>query len=335
MAYYNFNIYGEPIFENPHFSEASKEELRVILALKETDGKADAAELCEYCGISEARLHSALMFWESAGVISAKSKEDIGFYGNEITDEFRERYEYGGAYEISAADAAKIIRDNGLSTLFDELSAMAKKELTPREIRELASYVSNCKISEEYIMTLAAHLDGKVSFTVHNLLFKIKRLTEKGILTPEELNMYISESENKFGALSEYRKIFGIYDRNIGDGEKKYIEKWSSEYCFGTEIVKLAFSKSTLTIGKLSFTYMDAILTDWHQSGCKTLDECERRYEARKAELQKEYAEKRTAAPAFGRAKKKEEPRFGNFDPEEAFKLALERTYSNVSEEEG
>ncbi len=338
MAYYNFNIYEEPVFENPFFAEATAEELRVLTVLKDMKGKAEAAELCEYCKISEPRLHSALMFWESAGVISAVVASDIGFYGNEIKDEFKERYTYGGAGEINAADAAEVIRNNGLSTLFEELSSIAKKEITPRQMKELSGYVANCKINEEYIMTLAAHLDAAGSFTLHNLLLKLKKLTEKEILSVEELNMYICESENKFGSLYEYRKIFGIYDRNIGDGEKEYIRKWSERYCFGTEIVKLAFSKTTLAIGKLSFTYLDAILTDWYESGCKTLDDCEKRYEVKRAEIQAQYAasdeEKKKAVQNTERKKKQQTPRFGNFDPAEAFRLALERTYANVSNDE-
>jgi DNA replication protein DnaD len=72
---------------------------------------------------------------------------------------------------------------------------------------------------------------------------------------------------------------------------------------------------------------MDKILTDWSEAGCKSTDECRRRFEESKAERAKNFVGSKKAT----REAKRRTPRYGDFDPNEAFKRALERSYGNSS----
>ena len=82
------------------FSEASKEELRVLLALIECGGRFDSvAELASHARVSVARAGSSLVFWEEAGVIRKTESQTI-------TEEFEERIELGKIREIPAKEAA-------------------------------------------------------------------------------------------------------------------------------------------------------------------------------------------------------------------------------------
>ena len=62
---------------------------------------------------------------------------------------------------------------------------------------------------------------------------------------------------------------------------------------------------------------------------CKTVEECEKRYEAVRLQRDMEAKEKKAVKPKAKKAEAK--PKLGTFDPEEAFRLALQRSYA-VSE---
>lgn len=67
---------------------------------------------------------------------------------------------------------------------------------------------------------------------------------------------------------------FGI-NRQLGQAEKDYIDKWSKSYGFDINIIKKACSKTLLTIQKPDFKYTDKILNAWYQKNVKTESDLE------------------------------------------------------------
>ena len=327
--------------EAEEFAEASVHELRVLVALYESGGALDEDGFVARSGTSRARLTSALALWQELGVIAPadekETAEEVSFWGSRVTEEFPERVTLGELEEESAADIARTIRNNKLAALFDECAAMMHKSmLTPAEIRRLSELSSQYELSEEYIATLAAHLAEENMLSVGILVKRAITLVGQGVGSVEALADYIADRERERGELSEYRRIFGIYNRSLSKKEREYIERWSTEYAFGTEIVGMAYDISVMNTAKLSFAYMDKLLTDWHTAGCKTLADCERRYEEHKRELDAEAEKKRETANARrGTEKKKPVARFGDFDPEEAFRLALSRSFAGGEDPSG
>lgn len=321
--------------ETDEFSEASVHELRVLVALYESRGELDEAAFVERTGTSRARLTSALALWQESGVIAERGENEpeceTSFWGSRITDEFPERTVPGELEEESATDIARTIRNNKLASLFDECAAMMHKTmLTPAEIRRLSELSSQYELTEEYIAMLAAHLAGENMLSVGILVKRAMTLVGHGVANVEALADYISQKEKERSEFAEYRRVFGIYNRSLTKSEREYIEKWSREYAFGTEIVGMAYDITVMNTSKLSFAYMDKLLADWHSAGCKTLADCEKRYDEHHRELEAEAEAKRAKTDARrGTEKKKPAPRFGDFDPEEAFRLALSRSFAS------
>ena len=71
---------------------------------------------------------------------------------------------------------------------------------------------------------------------------------------------------------------------------------------------------------------MDKILTAWHEAGCKTLAECVAHQ-----------GEQKSTAEEPKRAKKSEAPklRYGDFDIDDAFQKALNRSYGTPTDTDG
>ena len=339
MTRYNFKFAKNPT-DTEEFSEASTHELKLLLALYASDGRCDEEELVSRVGVSRARVLSAIALWQEAGVLVERSEEDeknieTSFYGNKLIDEFSERTVLGELEEESAKEIAVTIRNNKLSSLFDEIAAMMHKTmLTPAEIRRISELSSQYGLSEEYIATLAAHLLEENMLSVGILIKRAINLVGAGVANAETLSAYVSEKEKEKNDYIEYKRIFGIYERTLSKREREYISKWSREFGYGTEIVAMAYDITVINISKLSFAYMDKLLSDWNSHGCRTLSECEIRYEENKRENDMLAAEKKEKDAARRGIKRTEKPtkRYGDFDPEEAFRLALERSFAESSD---
>ncbi|MBO7196004.1 MAG: DnaD domain protein [Clostridia bacterium] len=324
----NYRIDKIRVIGSTAFAEASKEELRALLALIELGGQIeDADELSKAALISPARCKAALAFWEESGVISVDDGRPV------ITQEFEDRLTRGEIDEVPALQVADSIRDESLASMIDECAMLMNAAcLSNPDVKLLTALNTQYSLSPEYIVILAAHLSAKGDLTVRKLCNEAIRLSGKGCDTPEALDAYIKELEESSGAEWEFRRVLGIYGRNLSASEKKYFKKWAEEFGYSVGIVSEAYDLAVLNTrsGRGDLRYMDSVLTAWHEAGCKTVNDCRERVEADKA---KRTAEKATAGKTRYEKSTPQTPRYGNFDINEAFNNAVARSFGEGEEE--
>ena len=93
---------------------------------------------------------------------------------------------------------------------------------------------------------------------------------EKGIDTMEEASAYIRQQQLRFSQVGRIMQILQIRGRNLAAGERNYLRQWL-EMGFGEEAIGLAYERSCLNTGGLSWPYMNKILRSWHEQGLHTL----------------------------------------------------------------
>ncbi len=320
MIDYKFN--AAALTASEAFTEASREELRVLLALIASGGRAESeGELAKAAGVSRGRASSSLVFWEESGIITERDGIPT------ITEEFEERVQLGKLDTGTAISAAKSVRDNELAALIAECARlMDRPALNTEEIKTINALYTQFKLDEEYIITLAAYINDKGKLTAARLGTEAEKLVKRGIDTAEGLMAYIEEKANESTDEWEFRHLLGIYNRTLTKSEQEYVKKWYGEFGYGEDIIGEAYDITVRNTSKLSLPYMDTLLTSWHESGCKTLDECRAAIEKDKAARAVE--EKQKTPPKMPRTPKNA-PRYGNFDPLEAFEAALKRSYGD------
>lgn len=307
------------------FSEASKEELRALLALIELSGEIESvSELAEAAKISPARCKAALAFWEESGVISPDDGTP------EIIEEFEERLTRGEIDEVPATKVAESIRDENLASMIEECAMLMNQACLPNtDVKNITALHTQYSLSPEYIVTLAAYLAGQSELTARRLCNEAIRLSGKGCDSAEALDAYIKNMEESSGADWEFRRILGIYGRNLSTSEKRYFKKWSEEFGYSVGVVSEAYDIAVLNTknGRGDLRYMDSILTSWHEAGCRTVNECLAKVEADKLKRQgeKTIKERKKSVP--------ETPRYGNFDINEAFNNAVSRSFGDPDNE--
>lgn len=309
----------------PEFSEASCEELRVLLALVECEGRFESSEsLAALAKVSKSRCTSAIAFWAEAGVITERIDG-----APIITEEFAERLTKDEIDEAPSSEVADSIRDGNLKSAIDECTVLMELGTMPTaDVKNITALYTQYALSPEYIVTLAAYLAGQGKLTARKLCNHAIRLQGSGCDSVEALESYIQNKESETDTDWEFRRIFGIYNRNLSQSERSYFKKWSEDYGFSVAIVSEAYDRAVMNTqnGRRYMQYMDTVLTSWYKAGCKTLSECIAQSEADKPKPQQE--QKRTLS------REPEKPRYGDFDVHEAFKLALERSYGADSDDD-
>jgi DnaD/phage-associated family protein len=321
-----YSILPLKITDKEAFLESTAEEMRVLLALIELEGKIESEdELAAITKTSKARACAALRFWQESGVISE------GPQGVRITDEFEERLIAGEITERPSLEVAKSIRDNNLADMINECTAlMGRADLSTTDVKKLAALYEQYKLSADYIVTLAAYLAEKDKLSVTTLVNYATKLADKEIDTTEALESYMSDKNSENESTHAFRKLFGFYERSLSKTEKALFTKWSREFGFSYEIVEEAYDIAAKNTNRFHVAYVDRLLCRWHECGCTTLLECRNQYEADKAERALKYEEQKTQKKEPKSQKKKE--RYGDFDVENAFLRALDRSYSEESE---
>lgn len=308
-----YKVFPLKASDKAEFLDATAEELRLLIALIECAGDADEETLAEASGITPGRCRASLRFWADAGVIYEESTSDV-----KIIEEYPEVINRGDLIEESGVKVAEDIRNNNLKPLFDELAVIFERNLTTQEAKIVSGIVEQYGVSTEYVATLAAHLKGSRGFTVAKLRDRAILLTDKGIDNLEALEIYISEREKELKCEWEIKGILGIYDRNLVPTERKYFKAWSEELGFSGEIIREAYDITVMQTGGRSLPYMNEILLSWSKAGLKTPEECREHSERTRPEAKSAPTKKKT---------KENKPRYGNFDIDEAFANALERSY--------
>lgn len=307
------------------FLEASREELRVLVAVMERPFTFSGVdELAEAAGVSRARAASAIALFTEAGIFVREG--DVSF-------EFKERCpDEDSDIERTSAEVAEHIRCRGLSFLFEELATMMERDsLNTDEIKRTNALIADEGLSEEYILTLAAHIASKGALAINKLTRKAKELLKKGIDTQELLEDYIKRDELGSALELEFRHTFGKYLGNATKTELDYYRKWTETFGFTPEVILLAQDINVRAKTTYSYAYIDTLLTRWHECGCKTPAECEAQAQLDRESIAKQKRLESATAPRRTKAEEKT-PKFADFDPEEALERALERSYAKYSE---
>ena len=89
------------------------------------------------------------------------------------------------------------------------------------------------------------------------------------ILTFEQAEKYIADSEYRREKLTQTARLLGITGRVLSPTESKYIGEWL-EMGFDDELIELALDRTITNTGALKWGYMNGILKSWHEKGLHT-----------------------------------------------------------------
>ena len=160
--------------------------------------------------------------------------------------------------------------------LLGEVQRLLGKPLNTEELKILLGFVRYLGMPADVITLLVYFCKDrakKMGKTRNPSLRTIEKeayaWAEKGIAPMEEASAYIRQQNLRFSQVGRIMQILQIRGRNLAAGERNYLRQWL-EMGFGEEAIGLAYEKSCLNTGGLSWPYMNKILRSWHEQGLHT-----------------------------------------------------------------
>lgn len=215
-------------------------------------------EIAETLGIQLNDVSNAWSYWENEGMISVvggmvefENPKDMDF--SEDSREKKNKESFGTVVE-------EIESNKEFREIIATIEAMYPRLLNQNDVLTLYDIVITQGISVDLFLITAAHCFG---IKKNNFNYIAKVLTEtykKGYNTPETMEQHYASLTEAMHLYGRVKKILKIYNRDLIDKEKEYIDKWIGLGKTDAQL-KEAFEKTVLNTGKLSFPYMDKILT--------------------------------------------------------------------------
>ena len=165
--------------------------------------------------------------------------------------------------EIDGAAAA----NKPVADLISQAEGILCKQLTPSDVELLYSFHDWLGLPVEVIIMLLSYAAKRGKTQKRYLETVAIDWADKGIDTYEAAEAYVSELEEYDSLEHQIRSILGIYDRALTQTEKKYVTLWCRDLCVPSELVQVAYDKTVEYTGKLSWAYMNKLLTTWQGEG--------------------------------------------------------------------
>ena len=235
------------------------EELDRLLALE--DGDAALVFLCGKRGrepqIGETRMAQARKKLGSAGMLPSSFIERPSYSAGEI--------------------AQSKLTDPGFRAVVDEAERLMGKALSPSDLQTLHSIRHWRGLPSGVMLMLLHYCAGEKKYiTSMKQVDKEAGFWEKeGIDGEAEAERFITRKEASREATAKIYKRIGIFGREPGATEKRYVASWV-EMGFSPEAIAIAYDKTTQNAGWPAWAYCDKIIRRWHENGWHTPEQIER-----------------------------------------------------------
>lgn len=245
--------------------QATAAELKVLLYAYAWH-QADAKEIAMQTGITPPEAEAAIAFWRGAGIFEPDDTPEkkplppstslYKSYDSQTIASYRDAHaEFRACCDLVGEKLGKQLTKNDLSSLLYLCDYVG---LPPEVISGIAEFCVSRrgKRSMQYIMKTA-----------------LSMYEQQGIDSYEAFEAYVTRLEQLDSDIEQVRRLCGFGDRALTSKESELLNCWFREWALSQELVHLAFERTVDTLGKVSLSYMNAMLKRWHEQGCLTAAE--------------------------------------------------------------
>lgn len=259
-------------------------ELRLILLLLRNANTAFLkTDLMALLNVTEERLEEAFQYWTKNNVLfRAAGKYTLQRPQLKATDFM--------TYSPETI-AQRLEGDPALQYLYKHAEETLKKPLTSSDASLIFSLVDWCGLPSDVVALLMRYgaENGKSLRQISQMGIK---WADNGVTTFEQAEHLIQRETEKKSIVNRIASRFGILGtRAITDAEQKTFLKWKEEYGYDLDMIGLAYEETVKNTGKYTYTYLDKILSKWHEAGFLTPDQAQ---EAPKPEQKSSRTPRRT-----------------------------------------
>ncbi|NNJ30985.1 DnaD domain protein [Lacrimispora defluvii] len=322
----SFKVNGTIIsnqFIDDFMASANGEYIKEYLFLMRHEGEeVTVSTIADALNHTEADVARALSYWKKAGVLSeeAVSKPEVSSAVSETACSGRPAEAVKKEISVPSAGRKSYTPDqiSGLAgdEDFSQLLYIAQKYMnkvfTQRECEVFAYLYDGLHMPAELLEYVVEYCVQGGHTSIRYIETVAISWHEKGFKTVDDAkNNALTFSKDSFAVM----RAFGLSDRNPGDSEREYMDKWFRTYGFTKELVMEACSRTLTATHSPSFPYTDKIIEGWKKAGARTMEDI-RKLDEQHADRKKSGGDKGTKA-ASGAKGKNGQNQFQNFPQRE------------------
>ncbi len=167
-------------------------------------------------------------------------------------------------------------RDVDFRSLYGEVQRLLGRNLNTEELKILLSFVRYLGLPAEVISVLVSYCKERSrqrgslrNPSLRTIEKEAYFWAEQGIDTLEEAAAFIQTQNVRASRLHQLMEQLQIRGRSLTAAEEKYALSWL-DMGFDREAIAMAYERTCLNTGGLSWAYMNKILTRWHAAGLHT-----------------------------------------------------------------
>ena len=185
-----------------------------------------------------------------------------------------ERPQYAETDVLCAMDT-----DSDFRALYGEVQRLLGRTLNTEELKILLGFVRYLGLPADVISMLVCYCKERArqkgslrNPSLRTIEKEAYSWAEQGIDTMEEAVAYIRNQNQRRSRLGQLLQILQIRGRQLTAGEERYAQQWL-DWGFDSSAISLAYERTCLNTGGLSWAYMNKILSRWQAAGLLTAEQ--------------------------------------------------------------
>ncbi|MDK2802246.1 MAG: DnaD domain protein [Oscillospiraceae bacterium] len=160
-----------------------------------------------------------------------------------------------------------------IKEIYNHIEQIISRPITYIEKTTITSILNSTHIKPDVLLMVFEYCIKINKMSIRYVKSICNDWDKKNIHTHELAEKYLKNIEESKSNHFNISKLFGINNRALSEWEKNYIDKWFTEFNFSQDIIKEAYNKTIDNIGKISFPYINKILTDWNLNNITSLSQ--------------------------------------------------------------
>jgi DnaD/phage-associated family protein len=169
--------------------------------------------------------------------------------------------------------------DASFRSLYGEIQRRLGRTLNTEELKILLGFVRYLGLSADVICVLVSYCQERArrrgsqrNPSLRTIEKEAYAWAEQGIDTLEEAAAFIQRQNVYNSRLSQLTRLLQIRGRNLTAAEERYAKSWL-DMSFDDDVIAMAYERTCLNTGGLSWAYMNKILMRWHESGYRSVED--------------------------------------------------------------
>ena len=168
--------------------------------------------------------------------------------------------------------------DGSFRSLCGEVQRLMGRSLNTEELKILLGFIRYLGLPADVIVVLICYCKERArqrgslrAPSLRTIEKEAYAWAEQGIDSMEEAAAYIQAQNMKHSRMGKLMAMLQIRGRSLTAAEERYAAGWL-DMGFDDEAIEMAYERTCLNTGGLSWAYMNKILQRWHEAGLHTAE---------------------------------------------------------------